>query len=89
MDVLDVDSCECTIFFVVGFPVDVVQLGRALPPDSDIPDHAAFPLYAPSFTLGVPAGNAPDRNTDAYLGQIETHLEVVARMIEERVDGRI
>ena len=76
-------------YSLLCFPVNIAQLGRALPPDSDIPDHAAFPLYAPSFTLGVPAGNAPDRNTDAYLGEIETHLEVVARMIEERVDGRI
>lgn len=86
MGVLDVDSRECTGSLALNYDADVVQLGRALPPDSDIPDHAAFPLYAPSFTLGVPAGNAPDRNTDAYLREIEMHLEVVARMIEERMD---
>lgn len=62
------------------------QLGRALPPDTDIPDHAAFPLYAPSFTLGVPAGNAPDRNEDADLNKIAVHLEAAARMIEDMME---
>lgn len=63
----------------------MLQLGRPLTLDADIPDHAAFPLYAPSFTLEVPAGNAPDRNEDAYLRQIAEYLERIARMIEERI----
>ena len=63
-----------------------MQLGRTLSQDADIPDHAAFPLYAPTFTLDVPAGNAPDRNEDVYLEEITEYLETVARLIEERMN---
>ncbi|TFY54229.1 hypothetical protein EVJ58_g8982 [Rhodofomes roseus] len=62
-----------------------IALRRPLARDADIPDHAAFPLYAPSFTLDVPAGNAPDQNGDAYLDEITTYFHEVARMIEERM----
>ncbi|KAI0777517.1 histone deacetylase 8 [Trametes elegans] len=48
-----------------------VALGKPLPLEADIPDHAAFPLYAPSFTLDVPPGNFQDRNTEEYLQRVE------------------
>ncbi|KAG9124835.1 hypothetical protein FRC07_010076 [Ceratobasidium sp. 392] len=49
---------------------------------ADIPDHAAFLQYAPSFTLDVPAGNMRDENTDRELGQIESAFEVLIRRIQ-------
>ncbi|KAH9939186.1 histone deacetylase 8 [Amylocystis lapponica] len=62
-----------------------VALGRGLALDADIPDHTAFPLYAPSFTLDVPAGNTPDKNTDRYLGEVEACFEHVAEAIKDRM----
>ncbi|TFL02091.1 hypothetical protein BDV98DRAFT_592583 [Pterulicium gracile] len=48
-----------------------IALARPLPLDTPIPDHPAFPQYAPSFTLDVPAGNMRDMNTDEYLREVE------------------
>ncbi|KAH9918958.1 histone deacetylase complex protein [Fomitopsis serialis] len=62
-----------------------VALGRPLQRDADVPDHGAFPLYAPSFTLDVPAGNASDRNDEAHVENITEHFERVAQIIEERM----
>ncbi|KAG8744939.1 hypothetical protein FRC10_009174 [Ceratobasidium sp. 414] len=56
--------------------------GDALSINADIPDHAAFLQYAPSFTLDVPAGNMPDENTDHELGHIETTFEVLISRIQ-------
>jgi histone deacetylase 8 len=42
-------------------------LGCPITLDSDIPDHMAFPIYAPTFTLDVPKGNMHDWNTSQYL----------------------
>ena len=66
-------------------PADLVQLRRPLPLDSDIPDHNAFPLYAPSFTLDVPAGNAQDQNTEEYLQTVEDRLNRAAEIIRQRM----
>ena len=63
------------------------QLGRPLALDADIPDHAAFPLYAPAFTLDVPAGTAPDQNTDAGLAHAERVFTCAADAIRARMEG--
>lgn len=57
------------------------QFRKPLPLSSDIPDHSAFPLYAPSFTLDVPPGNSQDRNTEAYLVDVENRFEITAKLI--------
>ena len=64
------------------------QLDAPLPLDTPIPDHAhaAFPLYAPSFTLDVPASaHRPDENTPAYLDHVERAFDAVVQRIQERV----
>ncbi|KAF9515690.1 hypothetical protein BS47DRAFT_1371945 [Hydnum rufescens UP504] len=48
-----------------------IACGSPLSLDLSIPDHSAFPMYAPSFILDVPPGNMTDQNKDAYLRQIE------------------
>ena len=60
------------------------QLRKPLPLDSDIPDHPAFPAYAPSFTLDVPEGTALDQNTEEYLEAIDTTFKLVAKVLAER-----
>lgn len=57
-----------------------------LPLDSEIPDHKAFPLYAHSFTLDVPAGTMQDTNTDSYLSEVEVRFGEVAASIENLED---
>ncbi|KAH8115473.1 histone deacetylase 8 [Phellopilus nigrolimitatus] len=58
--------------------------GKSLSSDMAIPEHSAFPLYAPSFTLDVPAGNMRDENSDGYLRSVEEVYEVVIRKLRER-----
>ncbi|KAI0937662.1 hypothetical protein AcW1_001515 [Taiwanofungus camphoratus] len=62
-----------------------IALDRPISLDTDIPDHAAFPLYAPSFILDVPAGNIQDQNTDEYLIEVVSRISHVADIIEERM----
>ncbi|KAF5380032.1 hypothetical protein D9615_006178 [Tricholomella constricta] len=62
-----------------------IALGDPLPLDAPIPDHANFPLYAPSFTLDVPRGTMQDQNTDAYLMEVEKCYEGVVSVIRERM----
>ncbi|KAI0746555.1 histone deacetylase complex protein [Daedaleopsis nitida] len=62
-----------------------VALGRPLALDADIPDHAAFPLYAPSFTLDVPAGNIQDQNTDVYLAHVEHVFDGIVEALSARM----
>ncbi|KAL5531903.1 hypothetical protein ACEPAF_5466 [Sanghuangporus sanghuang] len=61
-----------------------VVLGRHIPPDTPIPDHSAFPLYAPSFTLDVPAGNMRDENSEEYLCKVEAVYSTVIARLRER-----
>ena len=49
-----------------------------------MPEHAAFPLYAPSFVLDVPAGHMPDQNTDAQLSEVEAVFERIVAVLRER-----
>ncbi|KAI0684298.1 histone deacetylase complex protein [Cytidiella melzeri] len=58
-----------------------LALRKPLPMTADIPDHPAFPLYAPSFTLDVPPGHSQDLNTDAYLSEVETRFAEIADII--------
>ena len=60
-------------------------MGRPLPLDADIPDHGAFPLYAPSFILNVPANTQQDRNTDAHLKRVEGVFDRIVEAIYERM----
>lgn len=55
--------------------------------DSEIPDHKAFPLYAHSFTLDVPAGNMQDQNDDAYLEVVERSFGNVYPVLKERLSA--
>ncbi|RDB18669.1 Histone deacetylase 8 [Hypsizygus marmoreus] len=64
-----------------------IALGSPLPLDTPIPDHAGFPLYAPSFTLDVPAGTMQDRNSDTYLSEVGRRFEGVVRELEARRRG--
>ncbi|KAI0056362.1 Arginase/deacetylase [Artomyces pyxidatus] len=62
-----------------------VTRGDALALDTQIPDHGAFPLYAPSFTLDVPPGNVRDENTEEYLTHVEGVFEGVVQEIVDRL----
>lgn len=61
------------------------QAGKPLSLDAEIPDHRAFPLYQPSFTLDVPAGNMQDQNSDEYLQHIEDVFGRVQTVLQERL----
>ncbi|GBE87672.1 Histone deacetylase phd1 [Sparassis crispa] len=64
-----------------------IALGSPIPLESDIPDHDAFPLYAPSFTLDVPSGTMQDQNTEKYLSEVEECFSYVAGVIEKRLSS--
>lgn len=63
------------------------QAGKPLSLDAEIPDHRAFPLYHPSFTLEVPAGNMQDQNSDDYLQHIQDVFGKVQTLLQERLSG--
>ncbi|KIO28234.1 hypothetical protein M407DRAFT_6876 [Tulasnella calospora MUT 4182] len=62
-----------------------VATGDPLPVGTDIPDHRTFPQYQPSFTLDVPAGNMRDENTNEYLNEVKSTLNVLSARIRERL----
>ncbi|KAJ7637011.1 hypothetical protein FB45DRAFT_907996 [Roridomyces roridus] len=62
-----------------------IALGHPLSLDTEIPDHAHFPLYAPSFTLDVPAGNMQDQNSDDYLDTVDSAFESISTILTERL----
>ncbi|KAF7323683.1 Hist-deacetyl domain-containing protein [Mycena kentingensis (nom. inval.)] len=62
-----------------------IAIGAPLPLDTHIPEHEYFPEYAPSFTLDVPPGTMQDRNTDAYLCEVEAAFAVAAEKITARM----
>ncbi|KAF8156662.1 histone deacetylase complex protein [Crassisporium funariophilum] len=49
-----------------------IALDKPISLDAEIPDHVGFPLYGPSFTFGVPAGNMFDQNNEEYLNLVQT-----------------
>ncbi|KAF8056680.1 histone deacetylase 8 [Lyophyllum atratum] len=62
-----------------------IALNDPLQLEMPIPDHTAFPLYGPSFTLDVPAGTMQDQNTDAYLQDVERCFAEVVHIIRGRM----
>lgn len=42
-------------------------------------------MYAPSFTLDVPAGNVRDENTDEYLTNMDAIFERVAETLRNHL----
>ncbi|KAJ3517504.1 hypothetical protein NLJ89_g442 [Agrocybe chaxingu] len=64
-----------------------IALRKPLDLETEIPDHAGFPLYGPSFTLDVPAGNMTDHNTEEYLGSIEVCYENVILALRNKLVG--
>ncbi|KAJ8516108.1 hypothetical protein ONZ45_g6551 [Pleurotus djamor] len=64
-----------------------ILLDNPLSLDTEIPDHSAFPLYAPSFTLDIPAGNMADDNTESYLQTIEERYQIINKILNERMKG--
>jgi histone deacetylase 8 len=42
-------------------------------------------MYAPSFTLDVPAGNVRDENSDDYLTEIDAIFERVAEILRAQL----
>lgn len=72
--------------FLVRLVTGSLKIGKALPLDTPIPDHAVFPLYGPSFTLDVPAGNMRDENNEEYIDSIERCFSVVVDRIRTRME---
>ncbi|VDC01320.1 unnamed protein product [Peniophora sp. CBMAI 1063] len=64
-----------------------IAKGEPLSLETHIPDHAAFPAYAPSFTLDVPAGNARDQNDEAYVQRLADELGNAAEVLRSRGAG--
>jgi len=64
-----------------------VVVGRPLSLDAEIPDHRAFPMYQPSFTLDVPAGNMQNQNSDEYLQHVQDVFEGVQAVLQQRLSG--
>ncbi|KAJ7512578.1 histone deacetylase complex protein [Mycena galericulata] len=62
-----------------------VALGNPLSLDTEIPDHAHFPAYAPSFVLDVPAGNMQDQNSDEYFLTVDAAFDDAVAAIAERM----
>jgi histone deacetylase 8 len=63
------------------------QAGKPLPLETQIPDHRAFPLYQPSFTLDVPAGNMQEQNSKEYLQHVEDIYERIQTILQQRLSG--
>ena len=65
-------------------PLMITQRGEELLPDTPIPDHVAFPLYAPAFTMEVPAGYMRDENTDNYIREVEKVYSQITLRLREK-----
>lgn len=61
------------------------QCGVPLSLDAPIPNHAGFPIYAPSFTLDVPPSNVRDENTESYLTKVDAIFERVSEILRTRL----
>ncbi|KAF9220724.1 histone deacetylase 8 [Gyrodon lividus] len=64
-----------------------VAAGKPLPLEMQIPDHRAFPLYQPSFTLDVPVGNMQEQNSKEYLQHVEDIYERIQTILQQRLSG--
>ncbi|KAF8962333.1 hypothetical protein BDZ97DRAFT_1122965 [Flammula alnicola] len=63
-----------------------ITLNNPMSLETEIPDHAGFPLYGPSFTLDVPAGNMFDHNSEEYLASLETCFDNVITELQKRLN---
>lgn len=66
------------------YSLTITQSGQGLLPDTPIPDHTAFPLYAPAFTMEVPAGYMRDENTDDYIREVEKVYSQIVLQLREK-----
>ena len=57
--------------------------GTRLTLDTPVPDHSAFPLYGPSFTLEILPGNMKDENTDEYIHNLKEIFSAVCCKIRD------
>jgi len=64
-----------------------IALDKPLDLDTEIPDHSGFPLYEPSFTLDVPAGNMRDHNSDENIKTIVNHFENIIPYLQRRLNA--
>ncbi|KIM48692.1 hypothetical protein M413DRAFT_59621 [Hebeloma cylindrosporum] len=62
-----------------------ISTGNPISLETEIPDHVGFPLYGPSFTLDVPAGNMTDHNTEEYLTSVKQCFDNVIISLEQRM----
>ncbi|PPQ90526.1 hypothetical protein CVT25_015816 [Psilocybe cyanescens] len=63
-----------------------IAIENSLNLETEIPDHTGFPLYSPSFTLDVPAGNMSDHNTDEYLSSIRSNFDDILIALQTRLN---
>jgi histone deacetylase 8 len=73
--------CKDSYYCLRGFE----QCGVPLSPDTPIPNHAGFTVYAPSFTLDVPPSNVRDENTEDYLTEVDAIFERVVEILRTRL----
>jgi hypothetical protein len=60
--------------FADASALDFKQLGRTLPPNTEVPSSLEsddYGKFSPSFTLEVPAGHQRDQNTEDRLTDVE------------------
>ncbi|KAJ7255215.1 histone deacetylase complex protein [Mycena rebaudengoi] len=62
-----------------------IALGHPLSVDTEIPDHAHFPQYAPSFVLDVPAGNMQDLNSEEYMRSVDVSFDGAIAAIQQKM----
>ncbi|KJA14845.1 hypothetical protein HYPSUDRAFT_413674 [Hypholoma sublateritium FD-334 SS-4] len=65
-----------------------IALGSPLSLETEIPDHGGFPLYGPSFTLDVPAGNMFDHNSEEYLSTLAVAFDKINKELYNRLNLR-
>jgi histone deacetylase 8 len=82
--ILNLYSCQSSQIVVFFHRLTPSQLDKPLLRDQDIPDHAHFEAYAPSFTLDVPAGTMRDQNTESRLKEVETVFARIAMDVRSR-----
>lgn len=67
--------------------LSLLQLGRPLSLDAPIPPDlptAQYEQFAPDFTLDVPAGHVPDRNSEETIARVEAAFATYAERLARR-----
>lgn len=77
-----------TLLTFLSFPFsDATQLGRILPPDTEVPSSLEsddYRKFAPAFTLEVPAGHVRDQNTEDTLFKVEKVFAGYLKVLQAR-----